>query len=428
MTPGAGPGTILPMKGVNLRVEETPDPFGFLPGASPLDAWRHRCFPALRPIDFIGGDRPPTVNLLVARFDRNGLSLETPRALLFVVEVCRRAGAGLRLITLDGPCEPDFLPELLAMEGRPPTGAEFFDGSVRHTRDTYRRLVVGADDLFIATDWGSSRIARFLSLRGRFVWILQSCEPDGFSEGDGKDLVVESMRDFSDFVPVFASSGLADRLVENGWIRGDGPRLFLPARECVGRAPGAGGPPPGGRKILHIGEGPGYRTMRALEGVDAAIRAGHLSTRDWRIVMPGGARAPSPDGVRCDGRPDGRDPGSGLERAPAFCDGGRAGVPEAVDFPARRAFLRRVDLGVFAGPWVEDDPALAEIRSAGGRAVAGSFESADEVARRIAGALAGAGEPPPSGGPPVNGNRADDDAAGAVAGMFRATGDHVPSV
>lgn len=428
LTPEAPRETIQPMEDSNLRAEETPDPFGFLPGASPFDAWRHRRFPALRPIDFIGGDRPPAVNLLVSRFDRNGLSLETPRTLRFAGEVCRRSGAGLRLITLDGPCQPDFLAELPGIEVLAPERAEFFDGSVRHTRDTYRRLVVGADDLFMATDWGSSRIARFLNLRRRFVWIIQSCEPDGLPEGDGRDLVVESMRDFSDFVPVFASAGLAERLAENGWIGGEGPRLVLPPEAEAPHAPGGNAPSPDGKRVLLIGEGRGYRPARALEGVDRAIRAGILSTEDWRIVLSGAGNGDPPPGyARGSASSGGRNPGAAGWSSPAFCDGGRAELPEPMDFRAGLSFLRRVDLGVFAGPWVHDDPALAEIRAAGGRIAAGSFANAGEVARRIGEVLAGPAEPRPAVSS-ISEHHSRDGAADAVAGMFRASGDHVPSV
>ncbi len=353
------------MDGSELEQDEKPNPFGFLPGASPLDTWRARSFPDLRPIDFIGGERERCLNLLVPEFHRNIIDGRTERAVVFACAVCAKARCGLRLITLDGPCQPDFFG--MMMEGRPearPETVEFFDGSVRHTSDTYRRLVVDVGDLFMATDWASARMARFLGLRDKFVLLLQRVESDLYPAGDERRLVFEAFRP-SDFLPVFSSKELLEDLVEEGLMPPQDDPLFLPRRNGSQepQTEAAGGD--GGEKRLWVEASSGCWPLLALEAVDMAVRAGVLSTDEWRIFLPWQGRLP------------------------AFCDGGRAEKPEADDFLSRRDFLRTIDLGIFLGAGAADHPSVDEIRAAGGTVVAGPLSDRNEVFRGISRAAVG---------------------------------------
>lgn len=348
------------MEETSLQPWEKPDPCGFFPGASPFDAWKIRRIPRLRPIDFLGGDRPPTVNLLLPKFFRRTLTGSEERAVFFGLEVALAAGTGFRLITLDRPGEPSLVDEIARRRGiETPATTEFFDASVRHTEDTYRRLVVSPNDFFVATSWGSSRVARFLNAREKSAWILQSPEPDEESSPDERFLAIESLSAFRDFLPVFRSRGLHAEMVSREWIGADRDHSFLEAKPqaapSVCRAPTESTRP---KRTLYVDAAAGKRTVRALGIVDEAIRRGIVFGEEWRIVVSG-TGSPGP--------------------APVFCDETRAEEPPGPGFLSEAGFLRTVEVCLSIGGDPATDPVCLEASAGGGVVVAGSGEDRERL-------------------------------------------------
>ena len=188
-------------------------------------------FPILTPIPSImdHDNKEVRVNLLVPGFKSKNVFGGVATAFIISSMIATKLKAELRIISTDHPSDIKAFYEIIELYSlEKPHKVSYLDVSARNEgRSNY--ISNSEKDIFIATIWWTAYLANNLSIKNKFLYLVQEFEPVFYPNGDERLLTIESYS-LERSVCFFNTQILQRYFFEQGFIREINEKLsFQPA-------------------------------------------------------------------------------------------------------------------------------------------------------------------------------------------------------
>lgn len=160
-------------------------------------------FPYLQPILKISVPGGQTrINLLIPGFEKKNVFGGVATAFIVSSIIARKLGAELRIVSTDSSSDMSCYYDLMKFyKIELPAKVSYVDASVRVVGAPFYLAVV-ENDFFVSTIWWTAFLAKDLSIKNKFLYLIQEFEPIFYPSGDENLLSLESYK-IAGFVPYF---------------------------------------------------------------------------------------------------------------------------------------------------------------------------------------------------------------------------------
>lgn len=229
------------------------------------------------------------VNLLLPSMGAGKFWGGVATATIFGAYLANQLKASLRFIITDIYADFNYEKVQSLFRLPPLKKVEHFDFSFDFCALSRKKISVSENDVFIATMWHTSYLARELSKYRKFIYFIQDYEPIFYPNGDDKLLAKESYL-FNDYIPIFNTKNLLGYFSDKFKREYDCKLAFEPAFPKHLYKMKEKKKTKGQKKLLFYSR-PNVASrnlfFRGLHLIDKAIDNGILAPQEWVIFFVG---------------------------------------------------------------------------------------------------------------------------------------------
>ena len=249
-----------------------------------------RRFTNIRPVPTIHAKRDlPRLNLVVDALMENLLYGGVATSILFSFLLAARLQCPLRIITRDLRSSPSLLGQLSRLHNVSlPDDLQILDCQPMY--DPERYIDVSLEDVFIATSWWSATAVKSMTLRNRYVYLIQEYEPVFYPRGD-EELMARKVFSDDNCIPVVNGGALYKHFVTHGYdhIKENG-LVFEPSFPAtMYRAGDYAFEKKAQYRMMFYGrpEVPRNLYYTGLQLIDTALQQGIVDEDEWQLFIVG---------------------------------------------------------------------------------------------------------------------------------------------